>query len=538
MALRKFDRRRENFELINPAERIPEDHICFIVKDIVESVDFSKLNEKFLHTPGEPAYDREQLAMLVLMGAVDGNFSGRDIEEQARFNFAYIYLSGNATPTYRTINRFKKENKELMREVFVRTREIGRELGIVKLENLAIDGTTVKANASKNSRYDKIDLLIAKELVNKGITVDIEEDILYDNKSGYTFTPEQFEQLKKELEKEYKIQDNKTKKNKKTHKKQRKKKQKDKNTEKEDKNDKVNSMGIKKKVLKIVKQGEKNKSQTLKKIDEALKRADEKNLDRISLTDPDAYWGPNKQYYYQLFHNLQIIGDTDSRFIIDNKVVDAPTDMNQVEPLMTDLQSEIGHFDENTLLNLDNGYYSGENLKYLEEQGFDALIPNKNQASQAKGNTTRKFHKHKFKYNTINDTYTCPNEKILHHQSTSKKKVKLYYCNDCHSCPDKNKCCKTNVRIISAYKNEQYMQKMKIKFEDENNKKKYNQRGIIEGNFGHIFNNLRFIGFQTRGNQNVQTEADILSFANNTRRIHTEINKIKEKNQKLHQKNT
>jgi transposase/Pyruvate/2-oxoacid:ferredoxin oxidoreductase delta subunit len=533
MALRKFDRSRQNFELINPAERIPEDHICFLVKDIVESNDFSKLNEKFLHTPGEPAYDREQLAMLVLMGAVDGVFSGRDIEEQARFNFAYIYLSGNATPSYKTINRFKKESKEFMKQVFVRTREMGRELGIVKLENLAIDGTTVKANASKNSRYDIIDLLIAKELVDKGIAVDEEEDILYDKKSGYTFTPEQFEQLKKELKKKHKINDNKAKKNKKTSKKNKK----DKSTEK-DTNDEVNNMGIKKKVLKIVKQGEKNKPQTLKKIDEALKKAEERNMDKISLTDPDAHWGPNKQHYYQLFHNLQIIGDTDSRFIIDNRVVDAATDMNQVIPLMTNLQSKIGDLDENTLLNLDNGYYSGENLKYLEEQGFDALIPNKNQASQAKGKTIGKFHKHNFIYDPVNDAYICPNEKILHHQSTSKKKVKLYYCNDCHLCSDKNKCCKTNVRVISAYQNEQYMQRMKIKFEDENNKTKYNQRGIIEGNFGHIFNNLRFISFLTRGNENVQTEADILSFANNTRRIHTEITKIKQKNKKLQQNNT
>ncbi|GAA5818562.1 MAG: transposase [Methanobrevibacter sp. CfCl-M3] len=75
MALRKFDRERENFELINPAERIPDDHICFLVKEIVERIDFTESNEKFLHTAGEPAYDRELLTLLVLMGAVDGRFS-------------------------------------------------------------------------------------------------------------------------------------------------------------------------------------------------------------------------------------------------------------------------------------------------------------------------------------------------------------------------------------------------------------------------------------------------------------------------------
>jgi transposase len=540
MVLKKFDRSRKNFELINPALRIPEDHICFIVKEIVESIDFSKINAQFLHTPGEPAYDREQLAMLVLMGAVDSKFSGRDIAEQARFNFAYIYLSGNATPSYKTINRFKKENRELMRTAFVKTREFGRKLGIIKLENLAIDGTTVKANASKNSRYDVIDLLIARELVEKGIIVDEEEDILYDNKSGHKFTKEQMEQLKEALEKEYKP----NKKKKKTTKKKKKRSQKSKvdkknkeNAGKED-NGLVNDIGVKKKVLNVVKQGNKNKSGTLKKINKALDKADERNIDRISLTDPEAYWRPNKQHYYQLIHNWQIIGDVDSRFIIENKVVDAATDMNQLPPLMEDLQSEIGCFDHNTILTADNGFYCGDTLQYLEEQEFDALIPSKSQASEAKGEKIGKFHKHNFKYDFINDTYTCPNNKTLHHRSTSKDEVKLYYCSDCNSCLDKVKCCKTNVRIISAYKNEQYMQKMKIKFEDENNMKKYNRRGIVEGNFGHVFNNLRFIGFQTRGTKNTQTEGNILSFANNARRIHTEQMKKKKKKSKNNNKTT
>ncbi|GAA5818561.1 MAG: Pseudogene of conserved hypothetical protein [Methanobrevibacter sp. CfCl-M3] len=96
---------------------------------------------------------------------------------------------------------------------------MGRELGIVRLKNLAIDGTTIKANASKNKRYKKIDLLMARELVEKGITVDEEEDILYNNESGSAFTEEQLKKLKKELEKQYKIEENeKNKKNKESNK--------------------------------------------------------------------------------------------------------------------------------------------------------------------------------------------------------------------------------------------------------------------------------------------------------------------------------
>jgi hypothetical protein len=263
-----------------------------------------------------------------------------------------------------------------------------------------------------------------------------EEDILHDNKSGRTFTKKQFKKLKEKLKKEHKIKD---KKNKKTTKKEKKnekasrKEKKDVNSKKDegtfhenDEDEDVNDMGVKKKVLDVVKQGEKSKEVILEKIDKALEKADEKNLDRISLTDPDAHWRPNKQHYFQLVHNFQIIGDTDSRFIIHNDVVDAATDMNQLKPLMDEIQTEIGYLDENTLLNADNGYFSGNNLKYIEEQGFNGLIPNKTQASQSKGKKIGKFHKHNFTYDHVNDTYKCPNEKILR-LSKHKPKKKLNY---------------------------------------------------------------------------------------------------------------
>jgi hypothetical protein len=50
---------------------------------------------------------------------------------------------------------------------------------------------------------------------------------------------------------------------------------------------------------------------------------------------------------------------------------------------------------------------------------------------------------------------------------------------------------------------------MKTKFENKDNKKKYNQRAIVEGNFGHIFNNLGFTGFQTRGTKKTPKQKEI-----------------------------
>jgi len=116
--------------------------------------------------------------------------------------------------------------------------------------------------------------------------------------------------------------------------------------------------------------------------------------------------------------------------------------------------------------------------------------------------------------------------------------VKLYYCNNCHTCLDKDKCCTTNVRIISAYKNEQIMQRMKTEYEKAENREKHGQRAIVEGNFAHILHNLRFKNFQTTGIEKIQTEANILSFANNTKRTHTIKQHIKKESTQKRTKNS
>jgi len=74
---------------------IPENHVCYFITNIVEKVDFQKINQKYRHTKGEPAYSRRMLLRMVLMAFVDGVFSSRRIARLAEENVVYMYLSGN-----------------------------------------------------------------------------------------------------------------------------------------------------------------------------------------------------------------------------------------------------------------------------------------------------------------------------------------------------------------------------------------------------------------------------------------------------------
>ncbi|MCL2687427.1 MAG: transposase [Methanobrevibacter sp.] len=199
MDFRKYEKGQTKFELRNPLSEIPEDHICFLVEKIVEGLDFSEINGKYQHTPGKLAYNHEMLTLLVLMGAVDGIFSSRKLEELTHVNYVYIYLTGNEKPDFRTISRFKIECENLLKEAFRETVKMGIKLNIVKFKYMSMDGSPIKVNASKNRRYREKDLIVAEKLIEKGIMVDEEEDLLYDDESSLILPKEKMEKVKEIL---------------------------------------------------------------------------------------------------------------------------------------------------------------------------------------------------------------------------------------------------------------------------------------------------------------------------------------------------
>lgn len=491
MVLRRYEKGQTKFELNNPLNNIPNDHICFLVEKIVNKLDFSNVNGKYQETAGRPAYNRKMLALLVLMGAIDGIFSSRKLEELSYVNYVYIYLCGNETPDFRTINRFKIECEDLLRDAFVETVKTGIRLNIVKLKHISVDGSPIKANASKNSRFNEKDLIIAEKLIRKGIEVDEEEDLLYDDESSLILPKEKMEKAKEILD--------------------------------ENKITKVN-----KRTKKLANQGIKKPKQTLDKIKKANKRLKEINLDKVSLTDPESHWMPNKKNHFELIHNLQIISDYDSKFILENHIAHKPTDKNQLETMVEKIDSYEDYFDENIVLSADNGYYSGNNLRYLSNNGWDALIPNKAQASKNKNKEVNPYSKYYFAYDFEKDNYICPNNQILSFKNEYSDGRRIYYCSKCKNCEFKSDCSKKqNTRVITAYSNEQQMQKMKNKMEIPKFQEEYKKRATIEGIFGHITYNLNFKEFHTRGWEKTQTETNILSFAHNIRRLYN-IQKIKQ----------
>ncbi len=155
------------------------------------------------------------------------------------------------------------------------------------------------------------------------------------------------------------------------------------------------------------------------RIEEKLKKAEEElnasvqNV--VSLTDPESRFMKNKKEQIELSYNQQITADHGSGIIVANDVTQDCTDHHQLQPQVEKTEETVGELPDDTKRGFDNGYFSGPNLRYLEEKGLDGYIPDRKQAGEMKGNKPkdRPFSKDKFDYDEEKDQFLCPNGDIL-----------------------------------------------------------------------------------------------------------------------------
>ena len=169
---------------------IPEDHPCYLIEKIVDRMDLSDVEDKYRYTAGAHAYSRRMLLRIVILAAFDGGLSGRETERRTRTDIGYMYLAGMQKPDFRTINRFKVDNGDLINDAFKMTISVAKERDLVKLNHIAIDGTKIKAKASINNLTDEKQLELLKKILKHSIELDEEENELLGEKSGNSVPPE------------------------------------------------------------------------------------------------------------------------------------------------------------------------------------------------------------------------------------------------------------------------------------------------------------------------------------------------------------
>jgi len=138
---------------------LPDDHLALFISDVVDTLDLTEITDKYLHLEGgHPAYHPAMMVKLLFYGYSVGIRSSRRIEQKTYEDVAFRVLSCDAHPDHSRISDFRKRHLAELSRLFVQVLEICKEAGLVKLGHVALDGTKVKANASKHKAmsYDRM----------------------------------------------------------------------------------------------------------------------------------------------------------------------------------------------------------------------------------------------------------------------------------------------------------------------------------------------------------------------------------------------
>lgn len=128
---------------------LPADHLARFVVEVVDQLDLSAL-ERVYGGRGMPAFAPAMLVGLLFYGYATGEYSSRRIERATYDSVAFRFIAANTHPDHDTIAAFRKRFMPQLRELFVQILLVARTLKLLKVGNVSLDGSKVKANASKH----------------------------------------------------------------------------------------------------------------------------------------------------------------------------------------------------------------------------------------------------------------------------------------------------------------------------------------------------------------------------------------------------
>lgn len=139
---------------ISRAELVAEEPLVLTVGQVVDGLDLGLLYGRYSEA-GRSFYDPAMMLKLLFFSYCEGVRSSREIAKRIRYDVRYQYFTGSLRPDFRTINRFRQDNLDLLGECFARIVTLCEQSGLVDVSVLAIDGTKLRASASGKRTISK-----------------------------------------------------------------------------------------------------------------------------------------------------------------------------------------------------------------------------------------------------------------------------------------------------------------------------------------------------------------------------------------------
>lgn len=469
-------------------EKIPEGHKCFFIRSIVHELDLTSLVSEYSEE-GRPAYHPEIILSLLFCAYTDGITSSRVIAQKTRTDVVYMYLAGMLEPDFRTIADFRKDHLHQIKAYFKKIVEISVMSGVSSFAQISIDGSKIKANASKkrSRTEEKLDELIEdveKQIADhleKAVQTDEEEDKKYGEYPDET--SKELAQIGQENFKKY-IKEAK---------------------------ERVEKLQQAKRELRRRKE---------------LMKAEHRENHQVNLTDVEAVLMDTPQGFV-VGYNGQIAVDNDSKLIGAWDLSQERNDRKQLRPMVEETIDITTKVPEKVMA--DSDYHGLSHLEYLKERAIDGYIPEpveKGSGLSAQAREKR-FSKLAFEYDAEKNEYLCPAHQRMQPRGRKTRYGRtgtVYKTDACAGCPLQEKCIastnKSGYREFYRDDKEYLVEAMRAKMQKQESQKDYYQRQTsVEPVFANLKFNLGFDRFRMRGLKKVKIEFGLMCIAHNLNRL-------------------
>src|SRR5262249_26383456 len=191
-----------------PAEVLPEDDLVFFLIELIPQLALTPFYAYYQReTRGAPPYDLVMMTTLLVYSYCIGVFSSRKIAAACERNLAFLAIVGDHRPDFRTISDFRRVHRKRFEDLFVEVLRVAGEMGMIKLGNLSVDGSKVRANASRHKAMSygymkkEVERLRAEvaALLQQAEQVDAEQDAALGARRGDEL-PEQLKRRQERLQ--------------------------------------------------------------------------------------------------------------------------------------------------------------------------------------------------------------------------------------------------------------------------------------------------------------------------------------------------
>jgi transposase len=312
---------------------VPEDDLVHFVIAAIDGMQLGSVRVNSRGT-GSKQYPPAMMLSLLIYCYANGTFSSRRIQRATYRDIAVRYLTGDTHPDHDTICAFRRENGELVRETFKHVLRLAREMKLLKVGTVAVDGTHIKANASKHKsvRYDRAKEL--EQVLNEDIQKLLDLAEASDREGG---TDEQ--ELPQEIARRERLREKMIEAQRKLEERAREEVE----GQRQPKDPPDDSGG-----------GEQSK-------------VSPKSSQQINLTDADsALMRKSRRDSYEQAYNAQAVVDSDgSQLVLATDVIRTPSDANQLEPALQSVPECVGAVQR---MLADGGYVNAEAMERVGQK--------------------------------------------------------------------------------------------------------------------------------------------------------------------------